>query len=229
MTSTSRSAPPATVPVTGSATRIRVVAGALGAAALTAAALLVGTPWGDRYSSSADEVITYERLDAVPDGAWVGMLANGLALAILAISLGLVVCHLVDGRGRLAALLGALLVTVGGVLSAMGNLSFATLIYFASTVPEDVGRPLVDYANDSPGKLLGATMAGFFLSTLGQLALATALIRARAVPVAAVAAYVLLMPLQFAPLPGRAIDALQIVMMASYAALAVTILRRPAA
>ncbi|MEJ7786139.1 MAG: hypothetical protein WKF96_15140 [Solirubrobacteraceae bacterium] len=228
MTFTSQSAHPDTMPVNGSATRIRVVAGALGAAALTAAALLVSTPWGDRYSSSADEVIAYEHLDTVPDGAWIGMLTNGVAIAVLYISLGLVACHLVRGRGRFAALLGALAGTVGGILSAMGNLSFATFVWFASRLSEDVGRPLVDYANDNPGHLLGATMAGFFLSTLAQLALATALLRARAVPVAAVAAYLLLIPLQFAPIPGRVIDLLQIVMMALYVALAVTVLRRPA-
>lgn len=229
MTTTSHSAHPDTLPVTGSTTRIRVVAGALGAAGVTVAALLITTPWGDRYDSGADEVITYDSLPAAPQAAWIAMLADGLAFAVLGICLGLVVCHLVRGRGRVAALLGALLATVGGILFAMGGLSFATLIWFASGVPEDVGRPLVDHANDSPGHLLGATMAGFLLFTLSQLALATALFRARAVPVAGVAAYVLLVLAQFAPLPGRALDGLQIAMMALCVALAVTVLRRPIA
>jgi hypothetical protein len=135
----------------------------------------------------------------------------------------------VRGSGRFAALLGAVLTTVGGVLFAMGGLSFATLTWFASEVPEDAGRPLVDYANDNPGHLLGATMAGFLLFTLGGLALATALFRARAVPVAGVAAYVLLVLTQFAPLPGRALDFVQISMMALLVALAITVLRRPTA
>ena len=229
MTITSHSTHPDTMSVSGSATRIRVVAGALGAAGLTVAALLISTPWGDRYDSGADEVIVYESLHAVPDGAWIGMLADGLAFAVLGISLSLVVCHLVRGRGRFAALLGALLATVGGILFAMGGLSFATLTWFASRVSEDVARPLVEYANDSPGHLVGATMAGFLLFTLGELALATALLRAKAVHVAAVAAYVLLVLAQFAPLPGRALDFVQIAMMALCVALAVTVLRRPIA
>jgi hypothetical protein len=229
MTITSHSAHSDTIPASGSATRIRVVAGALGAAAATVAALLITTPWGDRYDSGADEVVAYDGLHAVADGAWIGMLADGLAFAVLGISLGLVVCHLARGRGRFAALLGALLATFGGILFAMGGLSFATLTWFAAKVPEDVGRPLVDYANDNPGHALGATMAGFLLFTVAQLALATALFRARAVPVAGVAAYVLLVLAQFAPLPGRALDFLQIAMMAFIVALAVTVVRRPVA
>ena len=229
MTITSQSAHPDTAPVSGSATRIRVAAGALGTAGLTVAALLITTPWGDRYDSGADEVLDYESLPTVHDGAWIAMLADGLAFAVLGICLGLVVCHLVRGRGRFVALLGALLTTVGGILFAMGGLSFATLTWFASKISEDVGRPLVDYANDSPGHLLGATMAGFLLFTLGELTLATALFRARAVPAAGVAAYVLLVLVQFAPLPGRALDFLQVAVMALCVALACTVLRRPLA
>ena len=229
MTITSHSAPPDTTAVDGSATCMRVVAGALGAAGLTVAALLITTPWGDRYDSGATEVLDYQSLHAVPDGAWPAMLADGVAFAVLGVSLGLVICHLVRGRGRFAALLGAVLATIGGVLFAMGGLSFATLTWFASEVPEDAGRPLVDYANDNPGHLLGATMAGFLLFTLGGLVLATALFRARAVPVAGVAAYVLLVMTQFAPLSGRALDFVQVAMMALLVTLAITVLRRPIA
>ena len=229
MTITSQSAHPDTTPVSGSATRIRVAAGALGTAGLTVAALLITTPWGDRYDSGADEVLDYESLPTVHDGAWIAMLADGLTFAVLGVSLGLVICHLVRGRGRFAALLGAVLATIGGVLFAMGGLSFATLTWLASGVPEDVGRPLVDYANDSPGHLLGATMAGFLLFTLGGLVLATALFRARAVPVAGVTAYVLLVMTQFAPLSGRALDFVQVAMMALFVTLAITVLRRPIA
>jgi hypothetical protein len=94
-------------------------------------------------------------------------------------------------------------------------------------VPEASGRTLVDYANDNVGHLLGATMAGFFFFTLGGLVLAAALFRSRAVPVAGVAAYVLLVLAQFAPLPGRALDYLQMAMMALFVALAVSVIRRP--
>ncbi len=107
----------------------------------------------------------------------------------------------------------------------MGGFAFATLTWFAPGIAEDAGRALVDYANDQTGHLLGATMAGFPLFTLGGLVLATALFRARAVPVAGVAAYVLLVVAQFTPLSGRAIDYLQIVMMGLFVALAVKVLR----
>jgi hypothetical protein len=229
MTITSHSAHPDTTLASFSAARIRVVAGGLCAAGLTVAALLITTPWGDRYDSAADEVIAYESLPAAQDGAWFGMLADGLAFAVLGVTLGLVVCHLARGRGRFVALLGAVLAAVGGILFAMGGLSFATLTWFSSVVPEDVGRSLIDYANDSPGHLLGATMAGFLLFTLGELALAAALFRARAVPVAGVVAYVLLVLAQFAPVPARALDFLQVAMMALCVGLALAVLRRPIA
>ena len=229
MTTTSQPAPSvAAAHGTGSATRIRVVAAGLAAAASTVASLLVTTPWGARLDSSSDQVLNYDGLAAVRDAAWAGMLADGLAFAVLGVTLGLVVCHLVRGRGRVAALVGAVVTTVGGILFAMGGLAFATLTWFASGVSEDVGRTLVDFANDRPGHLLGATMAGFGLSTLGALVLAAALFRARAVPVAGVAAYVLLTLAQFSPLPGRALDSLQIVMMVLVIALAVSVVRRPA-
>ena len=206
-------------------TRIRVVAGALVAAALTIAALLITTPWGDRYDSSADDVLSYDKLAAVRDGAWAGTLADGIAFAVLGITLGIVTCHLVQGRGRVAAVVGAVLTTVGGICFAMGGFAFATLTWFASGIAEDDGRALVDYANDQTGHLLGATLAGFAMFTLGGLVLATALFRGRAVPVAGVAAYVLLVVAQFTPLSGRAIDYLQIVMMGLFVALAVKVLR----
>ena len=227
MTITSPSSTSDTTTAAGSTARIRVVAGALALAALTIAALLLTTPWGDRYDSSADEVLDYDGLAAIRDSAWAGMLADGFAFAVLGLSLGIVVCHLARGRGRVAALVGALLTTAGGILFAMGGLAFATLTWFASGIAEESGRSLVDYANDHPGHLLGATLAGFLLYTVGGLVLAFSLYRGRAVPVVAVAAYVVLVVAQFSPLPGRALDFLQIGTMALILCLAVTVLRRP--
>jgi hypothetical protein len=73
---------------------------------------------------------------------------------------------------------------------------------------------------------MGIDMAGFVLTTLGSLVLAAALIRARAVPVPAVAAYLLLTVMQFVGLQGRVIDFLQIVMMVLLLAFAVVVWRR---
>jgi hypothetical protein len=210
-------------------TRMRLVASGLAAAALTIAGLLVTTPWGDRYDSSADEVLDYDGLAAVRDGAWGGMLVDGLAFAILGLTAGIVISHLVRGRGRVAALVGVTLTTVGGALFAMGGFAFATVTWFASGISEPAGRELVSYANDNVPHLLGASMAGFLLVTLGSLVLAFAAFRGRALPMAGVAAYVVLVIAQFTPLPGRALDFLQIAMMALLVALAVSVMRRPTA
>ncbi len=206
-------------------TRLRVVAIGLAASALTIAALLVTTPWGDRYNSSADEVLDYDQLAPVRDGAWGGTLADGLAFAVLAFTLSIVVCHLVPGRGRLVALVGGALTTLGGICFAMGGFGFATVTWFASGVSEDAGRELVDYANDNVPHLLGASMAGFATFTLGTLVLAAALLRGRGAPVAGVAAYVLLVVCQFV-LTDRVLDYVQIAMMALLLALAVRVLRQ---
>ena len=69
-------------------------------------------------------------------------------------------------------------------------------------------------------------MAGFLLTTVGSLVLAGALIRARAVPVSAVVAYVLLTVAQFAGIPGRAMDFLQIAMMLGLIGFAAVVWRR---
>jgi hypothetical protein len=157
------------------------------------------------------------------------MLADGICLAVVAVSLNILVCHLVRGRGRAVALAGAVLTTVGGICFAMGGFAFATITWFASGISEDAGRELVGYANDNVPHLLGASMSGFFLFTVGGLVLAGALMLARAVPAAGVAAYALLVVAQFTPLPGRALDFLQIAMMALFVTLAVSVLRRSVA
>ena len=229
MTITSPHSTPTSATDAVAGARIRLVAGGLAAAAVTVAALLVTTPWGDRYDSSADDVLDYDRLAAVRDGAWAGGLADGLAFALLGVTLGIVVCHLVRGPGRVAALAGAVLTTVGGALFAMGSFAFATVTWSASGISEGAGRELVDYGNDEVAHLLGATMTGFFLVTLGFLTLASAAFRARTVPRAGVAAFVVLVLAQFAPIPGRALDYLQVAIMALLLLLAVAVLRRPAA
>jgi hypothetical protein len=225
MTTTTQSSQQDAARISTSGVRIRVVAGALAAAATTVAGLLYTTPWGDRYDSSADEVLRYDGLAAVRDGAWGGTLADGLAFAIIGVALGILTCHLAQERGRVAALVGALLTTSGGILFAMGGMAFATVTWFASGIPEPAGRSMVDYANDNTLHLLGASMAGFAAFNVGALVLAVALWRSRAVPVAGLAAYVLLVLAQFSP-SGRVVDVVQIAMMALFVTFAATVVRR---
>lgn len=195
--------------------RIRVVAGALGAAAATVSVLLATTPWGDRLDSSSDEILSYDKLVTVHDAAWASMLLDGFAYAVIGLTLGLGVLHLARGRGRMLALVGAVITTAGGVLFAMGAAAFAAIVRFAGAdgLSDGSGQTLVDFANDHPGHLMGPNMVGFLLTTVGSLVLAGALIRARAVPVYAVVAYVLLILAQFSGIPGRAMDFLQIALM----------------
>jgi hypothetical protein len=195
--------------------RVRLTAGALAAASATVVVLLATTPWGDRLNSGADKILTYDKLRDVRDAAWPAMLLDSFAFAVIGLTLGLGVLHLARVKGRIPALIGAALTTAGGILFAMGGTAFATLAWFitADGLPPGAGQSLVDYANDHPGHLIGPNMAGFLLITIGSLVLSAALIRARAVPVPAVISYIVLALAQFAGLPGRTMDFLQIAML----------------
>jgi hypothetical protein len=208
--------------------RLRVVAAALAVSAAAIAVLLATTPWGDRLDSSKDDVLRYDDLLKVHDAAWPSMLVDGFAFAVIGLTVGLGVLHLARSRGRTAALVGAAMTTAGGILFAMGAVSFATLAWFATAdgLSDGSGQALVDYANDHPGHLMGPDMAGFLLTALGSMVLAAALIRARAVPVVAVVVYILLTLAQFVGPQGRALDFLQIAMMVMLIGFAAVVWRR---
>ena len=207
---------------------IRVAATALGASAATVCVLLATTPWGDRIDSSAEEVLNYDDLVRVHDAAWPSMLIDGFAYAVIGITVGLGVLHLARGRGRLAALVGAVMTAAGGILFAMGAAGFATIIWFAGSdgILSDTGQSLVDLANNNRSHMMGPEMVGFLLTMVGSLVLAAVLIRARAVPRYAVVVYILLTLAQFSGIPGRAMDFLQIAMMLVLMALAAVLWRR---
>src|SRR5262249_18017597 len=158
---------------------------ALATAAATIGVLLATTPWGDRLDSSSDEILTYAQLVDVHDAAWPSLLLDGFAYAVIGLTLGIGVLHLTRGRGRVAALGGAVVRAAGGMLFAVGAAGFAAVVWFAGAdgFSEGAGRSLVHVANDHPGHLMGPEMVGFLLTTVGSLILAGALIRARAVQV----------------------------------------------
>jgi len=216
MTTTSPAQLDSHAPTRTGSGRIRLVAGALAAASATVAVLLATTPWGDRLDSSSDEVLDYDKLLEVRDAAWSSMVLDSFAYAVIGLTLGLGVLHLVRSKGRIAALVGAALTTAGGILFAMGGAAFATVVWFitADGLSEGAGPSLVDYANDHVGHAIGVDMAGFVTFTLGTLVLAAALIRARAVPVLAVGGFVVLTLAQFVMPAGHdVLNYLQIAMM----------------
>jgi hypothetical protein len=209
--------------------RPRAAAAALAASAATVAVLLATKPWGDRLDSSSDDFLVYDKLLDVRDAAWVSMLVDGFAYAVIGVTLGLGVLHLARARGRVAALVGAALTTVGGILFAMGAGSFATFAWFATAdgQPDGAGRSLVDYANDHVGHVVGADMAGFVTFTVGSLVLTAALIRARAVPVLAAVVFILLTLAQFVMPAGHDIlNYLQIAQMVMLIGFAAVLWRR---
>ena len=113
--------------------------------------------------------------------------------------------ELAPSRGRVAALVGAVLTTAGDILFAMGAGAFATFSWFA-TAPgpaEGAGRSLVAHANGQVLHLLGPDRAGFVVYTLGSLVLAAAPVRARAVPPAPVAVFVVGTPARFVSPAGN--------------------------
>jgi hypothetical protein len=209
--------------------RIRTAAAALAASSFTVAGLLATKPWGDRLDSSADDFLDYDKLLEVRDAAWASMLVDGFAYAVVALTLGLGVLHLARGSGRVAALVGAVLATAGGILFAIGAGAFATFAWIATEpgLPRGAGRTLVDYANDHVGHVIGADMAGFVTFTLGTLVLSVALVRARAVPVPAVAGFVALTLAQFVmPAGNDVLNYLQIAMMLMLVGFAAVVWRR---
>jgi hypothetical protein len=172
--------------------------------------------------------LNYGNVVTVQDAAWPSMLLDGFAYAVIGLTLGLGVLHLARDRGRVVALVGAVITTAGGVLFAMGAAALATIVWFAGAdgLSDGTGQALVDFANDHPGHLMGPAMVGFLLTMIGSLVLCSALIRARALPVYAVVLYVLLTLAQFTGIPGRAMDLLQIAMMLVLLGFAAVLWRR---
>jgi hypothetical protein len=203
--------------------RVRVVAVALAAAGASLAGLVLTHPWGARADSSSDEIFFYDQWVEHRDATWPALMADGFFYAVLGLTVALAVCHLVRGRGRVAALVGGVLTTVGGVLFAMGASAGAALAWFTTSdgLSEQAGRDLVDYLNAHPAHQIGAQLAGFGLVTLGTLVLAGALWRARVVPRVAIVAYVVLTAGLFLGLDGQLMNAIQAVQTLALASVAI--------
>lgn len=205
-------------------TRVRahIPAVVLAVAAITQIGVLLVRPWGERND------FRYDSVAPIRTTLWAGMLVDGLTVATIGITLSLVVCTLVRARGSVWALVGAVVTSLGGILFAMGALSMATIVWYAtggSVIGTDVGRTFMARAIGSgahPDATLATipSMAGFIVFTVGSILLFVALIRAGVVPrwlplallVATVGEFVI---------QGRATDLVQIVWMALVATLAI--------
>ncbi len=188
---------------------------ALGAAAVSA--VLVWHPWESR------DQFGYADLEPIRDSLWQAVVVDAVAYAVVAVAFSIVVCLLARTRGAVWATVGAALSTLGGIAFAMGEFAFAALSWHV-TDPEVLtaqqGGRLLDQVVDHPEHGMVVQMAGFLLLTLGAIALCTALLRARAVPVWLPVGIIVCMLAQFAPFPSRVLDFVQVVPMALLVVLA---------
>lgn len=193
---------------------------ALGAAVV--ATVLLFRPWPARNT------FLYHELAPLRDGIWAGILIDALAFAAVAIGLSLVVARLTRTRGGSLANVGAVVVTAGAVLFAMGAFAFASLVWYATdpaALPTADGTRLLEYAVANPEHGMLLQMGGFMLYTLGTLLLAGALLRAASVPRWLPIAMIALTIAQFAT-HDRILDFVQIAAMAVLVVLAALSLRR---
>lgn len=207
-------------------TRARSIVGAavLAATATVQIVLLVIRPWGQRNHLSYDDV------EPIRDRLWTGSLVSGLTFCILAVALAHIVCSVVRSRGSMLATAGALVVTIGGALSAMGSLALATFVWYATgpAISTDAGRALMSDAIGVGGhpKASLATwpiMVGYLAFSLGSLLLFAALVRSRSVPRRLPVALIIATIAMFVVPPGQAQDFVQVGFMALVAILAVVV------
>jgi hypothetical protein len=159
--------------------RAAIVSGVLALGAVVVAVIVLWQPWGER------DALAYDDLAPHRDGAWLGSLVDGLALAAIGVTLAIAVCRLAPGRGAALATVGGVLTGLGGIAFSVGMFAFGSLAWYATSpeaVQPDAGEALMTYVNDNPGHVLLPQMIGFLLFTLGSLLLMGALWRSRSVP-----------------------------------------------
>jgi hypothetical protein len=197
--------------------RITIVAAALALGAGTVAAMLLWNPWPAR------DQLSYGAVAPVRDNTWLGMTLDGLGLAVASVALSLTVCLLARQRGAVWATVGSILTSIGGLLFAMGAFAFAAFSWYAThtdAIATSAGTELMNFAADNPAHIMGLQMAGFLLFTIGIVSLSIALLRAGTVPRWAPVALLVLTVAQFIPIPGRALDMVQVALMTVLIALA---------
>lgn len=188
---------------------------ALGAAAV--ATVLMWHPWAER------DRLGYDDLEPIRDAMWRTIVVDALAYAVIGVTFAIAVCALARSRGAVWATVGGALTALGGIAFAMGEFAFVSLSWYATepaALSADQGTRLLDHAVDHPEHGMVVQMAGFGLFTLGSILLVVALIRSRAVPLWLPIAFFVLVVAQFAPVPSRALDFIQVGNMALLVVLA---------
>jgi hypothetical protein len=159
--------------------RAAIVSTVLALGAVTVAVIVLWQPWGERDALSYDDLAPHR------DGAWLGSLVDGLAIAAIGVTLAIAVCRLAPKRGAALATIGGVLTGIGGIAFSVGMFAFGSLAWYATSpeaVQPEAGEALMAYVNDNPGHVLLPQMIGFLLFTVGSLLLMGALWRSRSVP-----------------------------------------------
>ena len=198
--------------------RIRLAAGTLAVAATTVAALLIWLPWPGRNN------LTYADLRAAREASWAGAMIDTVATGAAAVMLGLTVCALARGRGAAWARIGALATALGGIVSAAGLAAMGLLVWYATdtnALPAELGAAFLAYVEAETTPVAVLLVPGVLVFTLGVLALAVALWRARTTPRWVSVALILLSLGVFVVPSGRAQDVTQAAQYLLFAATAV--------
>jgi hypothetical protein len=221
--STSRNGSPtpsAFTDVTGA--RVTIVATALALGAIAVGSMLAWRPWGER------DAFAYADVEPIRSNVWIGTLIDGFGFAVAAIALSLVTCHLVRARGSRWATTGAVITSLAGISFAMGSLARGAVSWYATSdaISEQAGTALLSYMDDNPLRVMAPVMAGFLGYTIGSLVLSVALLRAGTVPRWLPITFVVLTLAQFLPVPARALDFIQMALMAVLVCVAGMVLGR---
>jgi hypothetical protein len=203
----------------------RLVAGALVVGAACASAVLAWRPFPERND------ISFTGFAPTADAAWIGALLDGVAVAVVGVSIGLAACCLVTSRGARWALVGVAATGLGGMLFLAGIFGYAALAWYAvqPAVGEPAGTALLDLVEKEPAHVLVPQVVGFLLFNIGTLLVAVALWRGRALHRPLIGVLVLLVLAQFAfpesMGPRRFIDAIQIGIMLVFGAVGLRLWR----
>ena len=127
------------------------------------------------------------------------------------------------------ATIGAAITTLGGIAFAMGEFAFAALSWYStdtSAISEPAGTKLLSHTIDHTGHGTVVQVVGFLAFSVGTVLLLVALIRARTVPLWLPITFFALIVAEFAPLPLRLHDFVQVGLLALLVVLAWMYVRR---